>query len=315
MVPVARIQVSLEQRDTALRIALFAHVQKLRERLGGIVTSSALNEGMEFEGRRQPVWNQQQGIYKPQWLGADGAALTIQTSYKSPYDDRLPSDAGADDRFIYRYRGTRVDHPDNRALRAAMLQGRPLLYLVARAPGIYDAEFPFYVVADRPDDLAFELMADALGDLTASVGRPVDYNLPNKAYATRLVRHRLHQNRFRHLVLAAYRRRCTMCQLRHEPLLDAAHIVPDSEERGLPEIPNGLALCKIHHSAFDIGILGIDPDYRIHLRRDVLDETDGPMLRHGLQALHGESIILPRTPAHHPNREYLAHRFERFRAA
>jgi putative restriction endonuclease len=69
-----------------------------------------------------------------------------------------------------------------------------------------------------------------------------------------------------------------MCRLRHTPLLDAAHILPDRDERGNPEIPNGLSLCKIHHSAYDVGILGVDPDCRIHLRSDVLEEHDGPML-------------------------------------
>lgn len=306
---------SLDDRDRALRLALFAHLQRLQEAGGGLVTAAELNRGMEFEGQRQPIWNQQKGIYKPRWLGPDGAALTIQTAFESPYDDRLPGDDSADDRFIYRYRGTDVSHADNRALRQAMQQGRPLVYLVAEAPGVYRAEFPFYVVADRPDDLAFELMADAVGDLTASFDRAPDANLPLKAYATRLVRQRLHQGRFRTAVLEAYGRQCTMCRLKYEPLLDAAHILPDRDERGLPEVPNGLAMCKIHHSAYDVGIVGVSPDYTVHLRQDVLDEEDGPMLKHGLQELHGARIQLPRSPAKRPSREYLAERFERFLAA
>ncbi len=64
-----------------------------------------------------------------------------------------------------------------------------------------------------------------------------------------------------------------------------------------------------------MGILGVDPDYRVHLRADVLEEHDGPMLRHGLQELHGGWIQTPRRAEHLPNRGYLAERFERFRAA
>jgi putative restriction endonuclease len=89
----------------------------------------------------------------------------------------------------------------------------------------------------------------------------------------------------------------------------------DRDERGLPEIPNGLSLCKIHHCAYDVGILGIDPDYRVHLRSDVLEEHDGPMLRHGLQEMHGTTLHVPRRNENKPNREYLAERFERFRVA
>jgi putative restriction endonuclease len=59
-----------------------------------------------------------------------------------------------------------------------------------------------------------------------------------------------------------------------------------------------------------------DPDYQIHLRRDILDEVDGPMLRHGLQEVHGTRLlVVPRSIEKKPNREYLAERFERFRAA
>ncbi len=37
----------------------------------------------------------------------------------------------------------------------------------------------------------------------------------------------MHQQEFRQRVLRAYRERCAICRLRHEELLDAAHILPD----------------------------------------------------------------------------------------
>jgi putative restriction endonuclease len=181
--------------------------------------------------------------------------------------------------------------------------------------GLYDALYPFYVVVDRRDKLLFELVADVPGSADEVVGRILRVAEPAKAYATRMIRQRLHQQRFRYLVLDAYREQCAVCSLRHVDLLDAAHILPDRDVRGRPEIPNGLSLCKIHHSAYDVGILGVDPDCQIHLRRDILDEVDGPMLRHGLQEVHGTKLILPRSVEKRPNREYLAERFERFRAA
>lgn len=171
------------------------------------------------------------------------------------------------------------------------------------------------MVADAPSQLAFYLLADAGRDPLAAVGEDPLANAPLKAYATRTVRHRLHQERLRYLVLSAYRVQCATCRLRQAPLLDAVHILGDREERSLPEIPNGLALCKIHHCAYDVGILGVDPAYRIHLRQDVLEEHDAPMLRHGLQEMHGGLIQVPRRAEHRPNRDYLAERFERFVAA
>ena len=94
-----------------------------------------------------------------------------------------------------------------------------------------------------------------------------------------------------------------------------AHILPDHDDRGLPEVPNGLALCKIHHTAYDTNILGIDRDLLIHVREDILKEIDGPMLEYGLKGMAGRRIVVPRTEGLRPNLEYLAERFEGFEAA
>ncbi len=69
---------------------------------------------------------------------------------------------------------------------------------------------------------------------------------------------------------------------------------------------NGLALCKLHHAAFDRHFLGVRPDLTVELRPDVLREPDGPMLRYGL---------LPRDPALRPNREFMEERYGMFRKA
>jgi len=103
-----------------------------------------------------------------------------------------------------------------------------------------------------------------------------------------------------------------MCKLHHEELLDAAHIIPDSEEDGLPIVENGLSLCKIHHAAYDKNIIGIDPDYNIKVREDILSEVDGPMLKYGLQSLDGRKIILPNREIDFPNRDRLDRRYREF---
>lgn len=296
--------------DLRLRMAVFAHVSELQRDGGGVVTSEQLNQGMQFEGERIPIWNQQRGIFRPKQLRESGVALTVQTSFQSPYDDR--SDL-SDDRFVYKYQGDDPDQWDNVALRMAKDTGRPILYLVAVQPGIYQPVFPTYVVADVPERLSFMLMADTEG--TIRIGPEALRVEPIKAYVTREVKQRLHQRRFRYLVLTAYQEQCAICSLRHEKLLDAAHILRDSDERGKPEVPNGLSLCRIHHRAYDVNIVGVDPDYQIHVREDILTEIDGPMLRHGLQEIHGESLITPSREPDRPNQEYLAERFEEFQAA
>lgn len=267
-------------------------------------------EGVVLRGQRIPIWNYQKGIFKPAALGRDGAALSVQTSADSPYEDRHDWNAG---RIVYKYRGTDGNHPDNAALRRAMWEQRPLVYLVAVDPGFYDAVYPVYVIGDSPSEFQFTLVADQL--VVPVQGADPQRTAARREYATRAVLQRLHQQHFRRVVLAAYREQCCVCRLRHVELLDAAHILPDRHPKGEPMVSNGLGLCKIHHSAYDANIIGVDPDTRVHVRQDILDERDGPMLRHGLQEVADTRLILPRREELKPNRDFLAERFERFRAA
>src|SRR5205823_4563020 len=76
----------------------------------------------------------------------------------------------------------------------------------------------------------------------------------------------LHQASFREAVISAYKGRCALSGLPETLLLDAAHIVEDrDEELGQLVVPNGIPLSKIHHAAFDAHLIGIDPDYRLHV--------------------------------------------------
>jgi putative restriction endonuclease len=296
--------------DEELRATAFARLQQLRARYGDRIPRSELMAGVRIAGERVPLWNPQQGIYKPAALGRDGAALSIQTSAESPYADSHDPEAG---HFVYKYRGTDPEHHDNRALRRAMMEHRPVVYLVAVDPGVYHAVFPVFITGDDPARLQFTLVADQptlgveLGDSPMLALR--------REYTTRAVMQRLHQEQFRRIVLRAYREQCAICRLRHLDLLDAAHILGDTHPLGEPVVSNGLGLCKIHHSAFDAYILGIDPEARVHIRADVLEERDGPMLKHGLQELDGAHLALPRKPDLQPNKEFLAERFAQFLAA
>lgn len=121
---------------------------------------------------------------------------------------------------------------------------------------------------------------------------------------------RLHQASFRERVLDAYRTHCAMCRLKHRELLDAAHIIPDSDPDGHLEVSNGLSLCKIHHAAFDRGIIGVWPVYVIEVREDVLREEDGPMLKYGSQALHNLDLLLPSRAADQSPKEALERRYQ-----
>jgi putative restriction endonuclease len=116
-------------------------------------------------------------------------------------------------------------------------------------------------------------------------------------------------------VVRAYQHHCAVCRLKRDELLEAAHIVPDADPLGAPVVPNGVALCRLRHAAFDRYLIGIRPDCVLEVRRDVLDDTDGPMSIHGLQGFHGTSLLLPRIRALRPDPVLLEVRYERFRQA
>jgi putative restriction endonuclease len=154
----------------------------------------------------------------------------------------------------------------------------------------------------------------AASELTAGtalhqVREPID-----RRYTTVEANHRIHQAEFRELVLGAYNRRCAISNLPVPQLLQAAHIIPDRDRRGRPEVTNGLCLSTLHHNAYDRNLLGIDPDGQIHIAESVVAQHDGPTLEAAIKEDHGRRIHLPRHAGDRPDQELLAARFEEFRA-
>ena len=113
-------------------------------------------------------------------------------------------------------------------------------------------------------------------------------------------------------MLEAYHTQCALCRLRHQELLDAAHITADTLPEGEPVVSNGLSLCKLHHAAFDRHFLTVRPDYLIEVRQSVLQEEDGPMLLHGIKEMHHRRIIVPSSATLQPDRDRLAERYKAF---
>jgi putative restriction endonuclease len=272
---------------------------------------SLLAVGFVFEGEQIRLVGPQ-GIFKPRCLELP---LSITTVAGSPYSDSFRPDG----LLSYRYRGTDPQHRDNIGLRQCMRERRPLVYLHGIEKGTYVPAWPVFIVGDEELALTFTAAVDdtlALRNLDALPAESSVQSDPaiRRGYITRLARQRIHQQAFRERVLTAYRQQCALCRLKHGVLLDAAHIVPDSDPEGEPVTSNGVSLCKLHHAAFDRHFLAIRPDYRVEIRRDLLDETDGPMLKHGLQGLHHQEIVLPSRDDQKPNRVALEQRYERFKA-
>lgn len=299
--------------DIGMRRAAFEQVRMLNATRDHI-TSKDLSQGFVFGSERIPLVNPQRGIFKPRQMRY---LLSIRTVFPRPgariwYDDqrRVHRQLYESNDFVdYAFMGRNPDAADNRWLREACEQSIPIIYFVGIAPGRFVGIVPAYVAHWNRKELKASV---GFGDPSEFAEGLFTDNEPARRYALRAVKQRLHQASFRQAVLGAYDGRCALTGLPEPMLLDAAHIVEDKHEiLGQPVVPNGLPLSKIHHAAFDAHLLGIDPDFRMHISPRLMEQHDGPMLD-ALKQLHHKTIRLPARVKDRPDRDRLALRFSEF---
>jgi putative restriction endonuclease len=303
--------------DLAFRESVFAW---LRTRM---LTAEAFSRDdlstFPFAGRTHRLVGTQTGIWRLREFS--DAAISILTAYvpdgsARPYDDSV----GPDGLLRYKWRGSNPNLADNVWLRTAMQRELPLVwfrgvdYLSGTRTQLFFPEYPVWLVGEELDRQQFVVAVDAAQRIV-----PLDADATvidiTKRYNERIVMERHHQPMFRAAVLLAYERRCAVCRLPFPELLDAAHIQADSTG-GAARVSNGLSLCKIHHAAFDSNIIGISPDYVVHVKESVLETFDGPTLQHSIKEMHRERLRqIPVSRSSRPDRELLAERFETFSEA
>jgi putative restriction endonuclease len=274
------------------------------------VTREQLANDFIFAGERFPLIDRGKGIRKPRgWA----TALSISTSF--PKSGKLAYDDVEGPEGLHRYKLRRDDlgRAENEGLREAMRLKLPLMWFYGVAPTRFRAIFPIYLLDEEPAKSQF-VLALTPAQTTVVPGSHLEEAV--RRYMVSETKRRLHQPAFASQIMLAYESRCAVCSLAHRRLLDAAHIIPDSQPDGEPVVPNGLALCKIHHAAYDWNILGIRPDYVVEISQAVLDEIDGPMLLHGLQEHNGRPLMkLPSRRRERPDPGRLARRYDQFRVA
>lgn len=118
-------------------------------------------------------------------------------------------------------------------------------------------------------------------------------------------RRRVRDASFTSEVRDAYDEQCAVCGARRispdgSPEVEAAHIYPKSE--GGPDIvQNGLALCRLHHWAFDAGWISFTDNYDIIVKNT--PERDG---YEEFTDLHGNKLILPENEELRPHVKFIS---------
>ena len=310
------------ERDDELRyrVALATAVEDLVSKNGGFATRDDLFR-FKFDGRLAQVMDFNRGIWNPAGLSSTLSVVSdaheggrIWGADGRTYSDRINMDTGL---LEYSFQDGDPSKGHNAKLRNSILTGMPLIVLRKYGPNFYVPIFPSYVVGE---DLDREIVFIAMEDGLKSAFEVGASDALDKGYVERLVNQRVHQPMFRARVMRAYalpsvagtsKPTCAICRLQHAELLDAAHIIADAHD-GEARVTNGIALCKIHHAAYDQNLVGISGDYRVHVDHDLLEEIDGPMLTHGFQELHLKKLNLPIRKADWPSKESLDLRFEAF---
>jgi putative restriction endonuclease len=111
--------------------------------------------------------------------------------------------------------------------------------------------------------------------------------------------------RFKTIVYDAYDNRCAMCGIQLE-LIEAAHIVPHSHEKGTDEIGNGISLCALHHTAYDRSLIFFDEQFNILINDSKMEYLQKVGLDSGFrkfQTLAFDKVQLPTNHTLRPNIE------------
>lgn len=109
-----------------------------------------------------------------------------------------------------------------------------------------------------------------------------------------LVKTRVNQNFFRKAILASYKSTCCITGINHPSLLVAGHIIPWSiDEKNRMNPRNGLCLNSLHDKAFELGLIGIDSDYRVVVSPRILETMNFETFKTYFQRHENQRITLP----------------------
>lgn len=136
----------------------------------------------------------------------------------------------------------------------------------------------------------------------------VDIQIQNSARKTTLisVSKNLRDTSFRRRVLTAYCSRCAFCSTFED--VEAVHIIPVGYGMRTDETRNGLALCALHHKAYDQALVTVVDDYTIQVNRNQATELQKQKMSDGLAKFSQDLrpiIILPPAVSDRPHAEYI----------
>lgn len=121
------------------------------------------------------------------------------------------------------------------------------------------------------------------------------------------IKRKYREHDFRHRVLTAYSSTCAFCGVQLK-LVEAAHIIPVVSDSSTDETINGVALCSLHHRAYDQNLVSFDENYRIEISLVSVSELKNLNLMGGLSNFKKglkDAILLPADKRDYPPSSYI----------
>lgn len=301
----------VQDPDQYVRSRAFLAIEQLARDFGGRVPWERIHAGFSARGETVHFANRAKGIFKPRQMSG---ALSIKTvvprlGRKLWYEDQALGSERFDTEGRLRYDLARggPEEPTNHALRLTMHRKAPLIYFAGVEPAIYEPIFPVWV----DEIVGSEARLGTADRLAPDIPVLVD-QVRERSYSYGVRKTRNHQAWFSARTKSAYAYRCAFSGLPVRELLVGAHIVPDAEG-GPASVRNGICMSTLHHEAFDAHLIGVAPDFRIHLAPRLRNRRDGDLLA-ALKGSETMQLGLPRRKEDWPDPLHLEHRFAQFRA-
>lgn len=122
--------------------------------------------------------------------------------------------------------------------------------------------------------------------------QPFSYETEEKANSEE---HPVRNAAFRREIMRIYDYTCAICRLRivtldGESATDAAHIIPFNVSPHRDDVRNGISLCKLHHWAFDKGLISLSKTYKVIVSPLLSDSNPTEWM---LTSQKDNSILLP----------------------
>ncbi len=305
--------------DWAVRARAFSAVERLALSCEGRIPWTEIARGFSWQGEQFQFASRPVGIFKPRQMSAALSIKTVTPRVGRPiwYRDQREFIDAATGLFPYDLVSD-PSHSTNESLRLAFERRAPLIYFRGIASAVYEAIWPIWVEDFRADEGRVLLAASDSAHTEVSSAQAARHpagtnDIHERSYSLRMTKHRNHQAWFSSQVRSVYGYRCAFSNLPLGRLLVGAHIKSD-EAGGPASVSNGICMSALHHAAYDSDLIGVDPDLKVHVSRNVVEADDGPLLA-SLQGLDGKSIRVPVERRAQPDAAFLAWRFERFRAA